>query len=225
MIVVVCFQSPVPFFVTPWTAALQASLSFTISLSLLRLMSTEAVMPSNHLILCGSLLILSSIFSSIRKRVGSSHQDNGSVLLHLLTYMCYFLTRRNQLLYYYSPQCYGNNRTFKGLLWATIMIPFPLLSLLLFLYWVLHWRETNDYISSWIISETFSQVINCNTSSDLFINTHYFSTIWFSCIATTIIISVWLSNFASGTQSKDLKQMHIIFTGVLLKIITSDWQK
>ena len=125
MIVVVCFQSPVPFFVTPWTAALQASLSFTISLSLLRLMSTEAVMPSNHLILCGSFLILSSIFSSIRKRVGSSHQDNGSVLLHLLIYMCYFLTRRNQLLYYYSPQCYGNNRTLKGCFEPLLWFLFP----------------------------------------------------------------------------------------------------
>ena len=50
---------------TQWTAALQASLSFTISLSLLRFMSTEPVMPSNHLILCHSLL-LSSIIPSIR---------------------------------------------------------------------------------------------------------------------------------------------------------------
>ena len=51
---------------TPWTAALQASLSFTISWSLLRLMSIESVMPSNHLILCHPLLFLSSIFPSIR---------------------------------------------------------------------------------------------------------------------------------------------------------------
>ena len=49
----------------PWTAALQASLSFTISLSLLKLMSIESVMPSNHLILCHPLLLLSSIFPSI----------------------------------------------------------------------------------------------------------------------------------------------------------------
>ena len=53
-------------FVTPWTAAHQASLSFTISLSLLRLMSIESVMPSNHLILCHLLLLLPSIFSSIK---------------------------------------------------------------------------------------------------------------------------------------------------------------
>ena len=49
-----------------WTAAHQASLSITISQSLLELMSLESVMPSNHLILCGSLLLLSSIFPSIR---------------------------------------------------------------------------------------------------------------------------------------------------------------
>ena len=52
-------------FVTPWTAACQASLSLTISLSLLKLMCTESVMPSNHLILC-HFLLLPSIFPSIR---------------------------------------------------------------------------------------------------------------------------------------------------------------
>ena len=50
--------SPVPLFVTPWTAARQASLSFTNSQSLLKLMSIESVMPSNHLILCRPLLLL-----------------------------------------------------------------------------------------------------------------------------------------------------------------------
>ena len=49
----------------PWTAAYQAPLSFTISQSLLRFMSIESVMPSNHLILCHPLLLLSSIFPSI----------------------------------------------------------------------------------------------------------------------------------------------------------------
>ena len=53
-------------FVTPWTAAHQASLSITNSQSLLKLMSTESVMPSNHLILCWPLLLLPSIFPSIR---------------------------------------------------------------------------------------------------------------------------------------------------------------
>ena len=52
--------------VTPWTAACQASLSITISQSLFKLMSIESVMPSNHLILCRPLLLLPSIFPSIR---------------------------------------------------------------------------------------------------------------------------------------------------------------
>ena len=53
-------------FVTPWTAAHQAFLSFTVSWSLHELMSTESMMPSNHLIFCHPLLLLSSIFSSIK---------------------------------------------------------------------------------------------------------------------------------------------------------------
>ena len=53
-------------FVTPRTAARQASLSFTISLSLLQLMSISSVMPSNHLILCCPLLLLPSVFHRIR---------------------------------------------------------------------------------------------------------------------------------------------------------------
>ena len=53
-------------FATPWTVAHQASLSFTVSWSLLKLMSIKLVMPSNHLILCRPLLFLPSIFPSIR---------------------------------------------------------------------------------------------------------------------------------------------------------------
>ena len=52
-------------FVTPWTAACQASLSFTISQSLLKLMSIDSVRPSNYLILCNPLHLLLSIFPSI----------------------------------------------------------------------------------------------------------------------------------------------------------------
>ena len=52
--------------VTPWTTPHQAPLSITKSKSLLKLMSTESVMPSNHLILCHPLLLLPSIFPSIR---------------------------------------------------------------------------------------------------------------------------------------------------------------
>ena len=62
-----CVQSLscVRLFTTPWTAARQASLSFTVSQSLLKLVSIELVMPSIHLILCCPLLLLSSIFPSI----------------------------------------------------------------------------------------------------------------------------------------------------------------
>ena len=67
-IVVVVVQSltRVRLFVAPWTAAHQASLSFIIFWSLLKLMSIESVMPSNHLILCHPLFLLPSIFPSIR---------------------------------------------------------------------------------------------------------------------------------------------------------------
>ena len=58
--------SHVQLFATPWTTARQASLSITNSWSLLKLMSIESVMPSNHLILCHPLLLLPSIFPSIR---------------------------------------------------------------------------------------------------------------------------------------------------------------
>ena len=64
--VVVQLLSHVRLFVTLWTAAHQASLSFTISQSLLKLVSIESVMPSNHLILCCPFLLLPSIFPSIR---------------------------------------------------------------------------------------------------------------------------------------------------------------
>ena len=58
--------SCVRLFVTPWTAAKQASLSITNSRSLLKLMPIESVMPSNHLLLCHPLLLPPSIFPSIR---------------------------------------------------------------------------------------------------------------------------------------------------------------
>ena len=63
-------------FTTPWTAAPHTSLSITNSQSLLKLTSIELVMPSNHLILCHPLLLLPSVFPSIRvfQRVSSSHQ-------------------------------------------------------------------------------------------------------------------------------------------------------
>ena len=64
--VVVQSLSHVRLFATPWTAARQASLSFTISWSLLKFMSIKSVMPANHLILCHPLLLLPSVFPSIK---------------------------------------------------------------------------------------------------------------------------------------------------------------
>ena len=66
IVVVVQSLSHIWLFVTPWTAAHQALLSFTISHSLLKIMSIESMMPSNHLILCRPLLLLPSIFPNIR---------------------------------------------------------------------------------------------------------------------------------------------------------------
>ena len=64
--IVVQSLSHVQLFATPWTIAHQASPSFTISWSLLNLMSIESMMPSNHLILCHSLLLMPSTFPRIR---------------------------------------------------------------------------------------------------------------------------------------------------------------
>ena len=66
VVVVLQLLSRVQLFVTPWTATHQASLSFTVSLSLVKLMSIESVMSFNHLILCHPLFLLPSIFPSIR---------------------------------------------------------------------------------------------------------------------------------------------------------------
>ena len=64
--VVVQSLSHVQLVVTPWTAARQAPLSFTISQSLLKFMSTESVMLSNHLVLCRPLLLMPSNFPNIK---------------------------------------------------------------------------------------------------------------------------------------------------------------
>ena len=65
-IAIVQLLSHVQLFAAPLAAACQASMSFTISQSLLKLMSIELMMPSNHLILCRLLLLLPSVFPSIR---------------------------------------------------------------------------------------------------------------------------------------------------------------
>ena len=75
--------SSVQLFATPWTAACQASLSIINSWSLLKLMSIELMMPSNHLILCYPLLFLPSMFSSIRVFSNESVLVSGAKVLEL----------------------------------------------------------------------------------------------------------------------------------------------
>ena len=84
MVVVVQSFSCVQLFATPWTGALQASLSFTISWSLLKPMSIESVMSSNPLILCCPLLLLPSIFPSIR--VSSNESALRILAFYIVTY-------------------------------------------------------------------------------------------------------------------------------------------
>ena len=100
-----------PVFATPWTAAHQASWSFTISRSLLKLMSIESVMPSNHLILCCPLLLLPSVFLSISQSFpmhfssliwvtifSSSDSISPSSKLFYISIIAYF--------YYFMPSMY-----------------------------------------------------------------------------------------------------------------------
>ena len=89
LIVVVQSLNRVWLFVTPWTATHQASLSFTISQSLFKLISFESVMPSNHLILCHPLLLLPSIFPSIRVFFSESAKTLGKLLELQLQHQSY----------------------------------------------------------------------------------------------------------------------------------------
>ena len=86
--IVVQLLSWVRLFVTPWTAAHQASLSFTISLSLLKPMSIESVMPYNRLILCCPLLLLPSLFPSIRVFSNGSELITSKSKQRGLLYFC-----------------------------------------------------------------------------------------------------------------------------------------
>ena len=95
--------SRVQLFVTPWTASHQASLSITNSWSLLKLMSIELAMPSNHLILCHPLLLLPSIFPSIM--VFSNESD----LLCIVPIFVYMLPKQ-------APRfCFNCTQTFLSL--------------------------------------------------------------------------------------------------------------
>ena len=93
LMIIVVIQSirHVQLFATPWTATCQASLSFTISRSLLKLMSIELLMPSNHLILCHPFLLLPSIFPSIRVFSNESAFDDGSLQFTCTSFPLLFL--------------------------------------------------------------------------------------------------------------------------------------
>ena len=93
--------SCVRLFATPWTAARQASLSITNSLSPPKPMSIESMIPSSHLILCHPLILLPSIFPSIRvfsKWVSSSHQE-AKVLAFQLQHQSFQRIFRTDVLY------------------------------------------------------------------------------------------------------------------------------
>ena len=95
-VVIVQSLSHVPLFATPQTTARQASLSFTISQSLLKLTSFESVMPSNHLILCHPPFLLPSIFPSIRVfsnessvfRILAFRDSSGGPVVKTLCFKC-----------------------------------------------------------------------------------------------------------------------------------------
>ena len=91
--VVVQLLSHVWRFVTPWTAAHQVCLSFTISQNLFKFMFIELVMPSNHLILCRPLLPLPSIFPSLFQRVSSSYQVAKVLRLQFQQQFCQWIFR------------------------------------------------------------------------------------------------------------------------------------
>ena len=110
---VVQLLSRVWLFATPWIAARQASLSFTISWSLLKLMSTELVMPSNHLILCLPLLLLPSSFPSIRV-----FSTESAFLIMWPRYLELFL--RSSPVAYWTPFDLGGGSIF----WCHIFLPF-----------------------------------------------------------------------------------------------------
>ena len=105
--------SRVQIFATPWTTAHQVSLFFTISWSLLKLMSSESVMPSNHLILSHPLLLLPAIFPSIRV----FSQQVAKVLELQLQHQSFQRTFRNDFLWdrlVWSPCCPRDSQVFSS---------------------------------------------------------------------------------------------------------------
>ena len=108
--------SRVRLFVTPWTAALQASLSITSSWSLLKLISIKSVMPSNHLILCHFLLLPLSIFPSIRFFSNESSHQVAKVLEFQLQHQSFQWIFRTDFLKMDWFDLLAVQRSFKSLL-------------------------------------------------------------------------------------------------------------
>ena len=117
LVVVVQLLSHVWLFPTPWTAACQASLSFTISQGLLKFTSIESVMLSNHLILWRPLLLLPSIFPSIRvffQWVSSSHQGARVLEFQLQHQSFEWIFKTSGLTGWISLQSKGLSRVFSN---------------------------------------------------------------------------------------------------------------
>ena len=143
-------------FATPWTAAHQASLYFTISWSLFKRMSIEAVMPSNHFILCYPLLLMLSVFPSIR--VFSSE-----LALHI---------RWSVLkLQHQSFERILKGHTQTSLLWLVMCSPVSKLSSYgLNLYFFHPWiSSTLQCLASWFV---------CTVSQNMFVNWLIFSILY-----------------------------------------------
>ena len=106
--------SCVQLFVTLWTAA-QASLSFTMSRSLLKLMSVESVLLSNHLILCFPLFLLPSIFPSIRIFTNESvlHMYSEHFKISTCTYSNVFHVKSSQMCDFQRPWRYMQPRKYR----------------------------------------------------------------------------------------------------------------
>ena len=94
-------------FATQWPAAHQASLSFTVSRSMLKLMSIESVMPSNHLVLCCPLFLLPSIFPSIRV-----FSNESTLLIRWPKYYSFSISPSNEYPGLISLQSKGLSRVF-----------------------------------------------------------------------------------------------------------------
>ena len=117
--------SHVRLFATPWTEAHQTSLSITNTQSLLKFMPIESVMPSNHLILCHPLLLLPSIFPSIRvffQWVGSSHQVAKILELQFFIFLpiwfyCVYVKTLASMLYGNFSAGLNSCQTYQRALW------------------------------------------------------------------------------------------------------------